>query len=233
MVWLIDDDQLIIDLCKVVFGNHKVPFRTFTQAAQILTQQVDENLAYVLIDMRLDGITGIELHDQLKAILPNTVKFYAVTAQVLPDERAAVLARGFDGILMKPFNADKLLNLVGVVPIELAEPVFDDSFLLKMTMGDNEAMAKILASFIKDCKEDEVLLLEAIEESDWAKMRLVTHRLAGRTAQIGAKELGAKFRNLEQVVAAKQQVNDAVGERFASALTELKELTNDIAKRLL
>lgn len=219
MVWVIDDDRLIIDLCEVIFANQDIPFRTFSTADEILAQRVDDDLEYVLVDMRLEGITGIELHQQLKAKLPSHVKYYAITAQVLPDERQAVLDQGFEGILMKPFKAEDLLRLFKASPLADKEIDFDESSLLKMTMGDQQMMSRILASFIRDCEEDQAILAQSIAHGNTAEARLVVHRLAGRIAQIGASDLGTRFRQLEQEIA----VVETIGELITNQISELTE----------
>ncbi len=231
-VWVIDDDHLILNLCELIFSAHQIPYKTFSTADAILNEPIDENLDYVFVDMRLeDGVTGIEIHQQLKKRLPHHVKYYAITAQVLPDEQQAVLDQGFEGVIIKPFKAEDLLALFAISPV--AEEIdFDDSSLRKMTMGDQEMMAKILASFIRDCEEDEALLKQSISNQNQPEVRLVVHRLAGRIAQIGAKELGTAFRQLEQEVAAVEILDEAIRDRVNASLVQLQSLLKTIETRI-
>ncbi len=232
-VWVIDDDKLILDLCKLIFSSHQIPHRTFNTAKAILNEPIDEDLEYVLVDMRLeDGITGIELHEQLKERLPSQVKYYAITAQVLPDEQQAVLDQGFEGVIIKPFKAEDLLSLFAASPLAVEEMNFDDSSLQKMTMGDQEMMRKILASFIRDCEEDQEILKQSISSQNQPEVRLVIHRLAGRIAQIGAKELGAAFRQLEQKVATVEILNEAIHNKIKVSLEQLQLLLKTVEARV-
>lgn len=227
-VWVIDDDQLILQLCELIFSAHQIPFKVFSTASQVLSEPVDDGLAYVFVDMRLEGVTGIELHQQLKQKLPGHVKYFAITAQVLPDEQQAVLDEGFEGIIIKPFKAEDLLALFA-----LNDPVgrpadFDEKPLLQMTMGDKQLMAKILQGFKADCKADEELLRQHIQNANQPQVRLVVHRLAGRLAQIGAKELGSKFRGLEQQIAETSIVNENLEAAIAQLLGELNGFVNTV-----
>lgn len=231
-VWVIDDDKLILDLCELIFSNLQIPFRSFSTADAVLAQPVDEDLEYVLVDMRLEGITGVELHQKLKAKLPAHVKYYAITAQVLPDEQQAVLDQGFEGVIIKPFKAEDLLSLFSISPLTEKEIAFDDSSLLRMTMGDQEMMAKILASFIRDCKADEESLMQSISKNNQPEARLIIHRFAGRIAQIGAKELGAAFRQLEQEVAAAENIDKALVERIYDLISQLQLLLKTVNGRI-
>jgi len=231
-VWVVDDDKLILDLCKLIFSAHQIPFKIFSTAQEVLLEPIDQNLAYVLLDMRLEGVTGIELHHQLRRQLPNKVKYYAITAQVLPDEQQAVLDQGFEGVIIKPFKAEDLLTLFAL-PVETVQNVdFDESSLHRMTMGDQAMMAKILASFMQDCKDDQELLQQAIESQDQAQARLVVHRLAGRIAQIGAKELGSDFRQLEQDIAAVDVIDRPLQAKISTSIQQLQLLLETVKLRI-
>lgn len=200
-VWVIDDDRLILDLCGLIFNQHHIRHQCFDTSAQVLAAVADPNVKYVLIDIRLPGMSGVELCKALKRKLDPKVKYYAITAQVLPDERQAVLDEGFEGIIMKPFRASDLLAIFGTNPL-ITEPIdFDRSVLQKMTMDDAEMIDRILARFREDCEADTATLKINIANEDQAEARLIVHRLAGRIAQIGAKQLAASFRQLEQKVA--------------------------------
>ncbi len=232
MVWIVDDDKLILDLCKLIFSAHQVPFKVFSTAEAVLAEPIDQNLAYVFLDMRLEGVTGIELHHQLRRKLPNKVRYYAITAQVLPDEQQAVLDQGFEGVIIKPFKAEDLLALFAISPDLVQNVGFDDSSLHKMTMGDEAMMAKILASFMQDCQDDRALLQQAINDEDHAKARLVVHRLAGRIAQIGAKELGGEFRQLEKEIAAAEVIDQVLQTKISTIMQQLQSLLETVKLRI-
>jgi len=231
-VWVIDDDKLILDLCELIFAANQIPFKTFSTANEVLSQPIDENLAYVLVDMRLEGVTGIELHNQLKQQLPSHVKYYAITAQVLPDEQQAVLDQGFEGVIIKPFKAEDLLNLFSISPLAQEHIDFDDSSLQRMTMGDKAMMAKILASFMRDCKDDQDTLVQSISNGNQAEARLIVHRLAGRIAQIGAKDLGAEFRQLEQEIAGEENIEQSTVARINELIGQLQLLMKTVNGRI-
>lgn len=172
------------------------------------------------------------MHHQLRKKLPKEIKYYAITAQVLPDEQQAVLDQGFEGVIIKPFKAEDLLALFALPADEVQSVDFDDTSLHKMTMGDQAMMAKILASFMEDCKEDQELLEQAVEDQNQAQARLVVHRLAGRIAQIGAKELGAAFRQLEQEVANLNGIDEVLQTKITTLMQQLQLLLQTIKLRI-
>ena len=223
-VWIVDDDRLILDLCGLIFAKSEIPFKSFDNANSILNENSDLNVTYVLIDMRLPEMSGLELHRVLKKKLGSKVKFYAITAQVLPDERAAVLSEGFEGIIMKPFRAEDLLAIFKQTK-NAGEPMeFDTSFIEKMTLGDQQLLESILNRFKADCEEDSLLLEKSLIADDLASCRLITHRLAGRTAQVGAKKLAEEFRIIEREIAAHTKLDETLSARIGELLDKLNHL---------
>ncbi|MDN3587250.1 ATP-binding protein [Pedobacter aquatilis] len=225
MLWIIDDDKLILDLCGLIFGKNKIPYKSFNRVSDILKEEIPEDLKYVLIDMRMPEMTGIELCHLLRKKLPASVKFYAITAQVLPEEREMVLSDGFDGLIMKPFQAVDLLAIFDKTEIVVEETEFDFSSIEKMTFGDQQMLEKILNRFKLDCINDSQELTLYLKENNQDKSRLIVHRLAGRTAQMGAKTLATSFRELELEIA-----NDGLDEgRVKQIMIQLKKLESLIA----
>ena len=225
MVWIIDDDKLILDLCGFIFGKNDIPHKSFSQVTDILKEDVAPDLKYVLIDMRMPEMTGIELCHLLRKKLPPNVRFYAITAQVLPEEREMVLSDGFDGLIMKPFQAVDLLSIFDKTEIVGDVTEFDFSSIEKMTFGDQQMLEKILNRFKVDCVNDSAELLKYLEENNKDKSRLIVHRLAGRTAQMGAKTLAEAFRELE-IDIAEYGLND---KRKKEINLQLKKLEGLIA----
>ena len=226
-VWIIDDDKLILDLCGLIFDKNKIPFKSFSQVGDILHQEPDINLKYVLIDMRLPEMTGLELCHILKKKLADDVKFYAITAQVLPEEREMVLSEGFDGLIMKPFRVADLFSIFDKTEILAEQPEFDFSSIEKMTFGDQQMLEKILNRFKQDCVDDAAELKNHLQNNNQDKSRLITHRLAGRTAQMGSKTLAQSFRTLEIEIAEKG-LKDNIKAEVLNQLKKLDALVNII-----
>jgi HPt (histidine-containing phosphotransfer) domain-containing protein len=67
--------------------------------------------------------------------------------------------------------------------------------LNEMTFGDESMIREILDQFVKDSRNDVEALHINIETRELEKVQEIMHRMAGRTGQIGARELSAKFRH--------------------------------------
>lgn len=222
-VWVIDDDNLILDLCGLIFERNKISFRCFNQVDDIINEQPVDGLSFVLIDVRLPKITGIELCKILKEKLPANVLFYAITAQVLPDEIALVLSEGFEGLIMKPFREADLLSIFDQVEVKNLGLELDLSNMKKMIFGDQHLLMKVLETCKLDSLADARQLKLMLDEENRVDVRLIVHRLAGRMAQIGAKDLATSFRKLE-IDIAERGLNTTIKDALLNQLNELEKV---------
>ncbi|MGZ3872761.1 MAG: ATP-binding response regulator [Mucilaginibacter sp.] len=198
--WIIDDDPFILELCSRIFEKNHIAYRCFTKPGDILGTPWDDTVKFLLLDIRMPDMSGIELCGLLRRQVPGYVMIYALTAQAMPGEHEAILAQGFNGLLMKPFTETELVDLVkgnqnpqGEVHV----PSFNMAAIEKMTFGNPEQTAAILARFAADSMNDINELKTSVEENNTERLLLLTHRIAGRTAQAGARELAEEFRLVE------------------------------------
>ena len=235
-VWIVDDDQLILDLCEIIFKKNGITYKSFNSPSKLLNADWDKSVNYVLMDMRMPEMDGIKLCKLLREKVGNDVYIYAITAQVLPDERAFLLENGFDGIVMKPFREAELLAAF----LENSKPAtstfqdveLDLSSLKKMTYDDKEQLNKILLRFIGDCSSDGDEIRSAIDGNDLVVLRLLTHRLAGRIAQIGAKDLATAYRACELKLNDTQRLNESLKVEIVSLLDQLERLLAQVEQEL-
>jgi signal transduction histidine kinase/CheY-like chemotaxis protein/HPt (histidine-containing phosphotransfer) domain-containing protein len=200
-IWVVDDDPFILDLCARLFEHNKIEYRCFNSPLEILNTAWDIDVKCLLIDIRMPEMSGIELCRLLRKSMPVHTHVYALTAQVMPDEHQRVLKGGFNGILTKPFKENDLIALVkkhGYVSPAVAEkPVLDIKAIEKMTFGDPALVASILTRFSEDSLNDIDELYAKINEHSAEGVLLLIHRIAGRTAQAGGRELAERFRLAE------------------------------------
>ncbi len=231
-VWIIDDDTFILNLCSTLFENNNIPHRCFSSPVEMIKADWDMQVKYVLIDIRMPVMNGIELCKLLRKKAPADVQIYALTAQVMPGEREQVLQQGFNGILIKPFKASDLLALFNR-PAQnkvnnLPEAGLDLSKIEKMTFGDKDQNHKILSSFKDDSINDIAGLKLSVKNHDYEEAVLTAHRIAGRTAQIGAAELATDFRQLEMELYNNKQLTPQIISNIQLLTEKLKALLKQI-----
>lgn len=227
-VWIVDDDQLILDLCELILQQHEIAARFFNSPSQLLNAEWDRNVKYILMDMRMPEMTGIKLCKLMRDRVGKGVKIFAMTAQVLPDEREFLLGNGFDGLLMKPFKENELLAVFQQrdEPLQASGIELDLRGLKKMTFDDEVQLNRILLRFSEDCLADSEAIGEALTNDDKATLSLIVHRLAGRIAQIGAKKLAAEFRLMEITLSENEAIDLHQKNKVKGLLQQLNQLLN-------
>ncbi|TCD02583.1 ATP-binding protein [Pedobacter psychroterrae] len=235
-VWVVDDDPLILDLCGIIFNKNSIDYESFQSPAALLAATWDTTVKYVLMDMRMPEMNGIELCSALREKINSDVKIFAITAQVLPDERAYLLKSGFDGLVMKPFRENELLAILKGEKFTgdhiAGDAELDLSSLKKMTYGDQEQLTKVLLRFKTDCLADGEEIRQSLKELNLGGLQLLTHRLAGRIAQIGAKNLAGDFRACELELRAVKALSDTERQALLLLLTRLDQLLIKIDREL-
>lgn len=232
-VWVIDDDKYILEWLKTVLEQSGTDVRAFSSPIEADEALWDQGVSLVFIDIRMPGMPGTELCRRLKEKAGNSVRFIACTAMALPDERTRILETGFDDLLMKPFRKSSVLRILGrsfqtlgnseetrmeinTIALPGTEPevdiydvgIIDISNLVSMTMGDEQLLRDSLEQFIEDTIEDLGLVERHLAAGDGRdELRELFHRLAGRTGQVGAGELGVRMRQMEIALAGDRPVS--------------------------
>ncbi|SEK95792.1 hybrid sensor histidine kinase/response regulator [Parapedobacter koreensis] len=197
-VWIIDDDRLILGLCQNILDKYRIPYRCFMSPRDVLTTPWDPEVKTVLMDIRMPEMDGTQLNKELhKKINTAGVNVYACTAQVLPEEQEQILAQGFDGLLLKPFKEADLLHLLGIPPVE-AQVAANQLTGVRQFAPDDEVQAhNIIALYTRDTTADIATLTDYYHAHDLENVELLLHRVAGRTAQIGADKIAFQLRKME------------------------------------
>ncbi len=193
-VWVVDDDPAILKLCGQLLKQKNVRFRCFGSPQELLAADWDEEVRLVYADVRMPGMSGIELCAALRKRGHTSVKIIALTAQVLPEEKELFLSAGFDGIVLKPFKSKEFYG-----PLQEGskkESEFDFSALRTM-ITDESDFREIKAQFVSDSRADLVSMKTALKEENTREILLLVHRLAGRFGQMGSKKLASRLRKLE------------------------------------
>jgi FixJ family two-component response regulator len=111
LIAVVDDDRSIRNATQDLLKAAGFDAATFPTAMTFLDSPIRANVACLVADMRMPGMTGLELHEHLAASgrgIPTVI----ITAHVeeIPRERARLA--GITCLLAKPFTPDKLLECV-------------------------------------------------------------------------------------------------------------------------
>ena len=198
-----------------------------------------ETRAYdvVLMDMQMPGMDGVDATRAIRKLTGDLarVPVIALTADVVPGQRAAYLKAGVNAVIGKPVDWAALseelehqcaegVDNVGrggrargepVVPeVPPAEAVSLDPAALASLREDigAEDLLIMLGKFRKNLAEYGAQLSEIIEAEDLQMVRRTAHGLKGLCMQFGAMRVGALARKMESVTASADDMRAAMKE---------------------
>ena len=227
-VIVVDDDIMILRLCGLILAKNGISYITFNAATRLLDEKPDPDVTHILMDIRMPEINGIELCHELHKKYDSEIKFVALTAHVLPQERQELLDEGFDAVLSKPFREQELLRLFNIIHTgngkgeEVAE--VDLSMLRSMTLGDEALFQSIINQFIEETENDISNLNESLSGLNAITVREVVHKLAGRTGQMGMVSLSSTLKEIE--------VNLIDGVELTTLIQPINQATSAMEKAL-
>lgn len=231
MVWVIDDDKFILNLCSGILSKYNVPHLCFNSAADLLAHLEIGFPHTILMDIRMPEMDGYALLDRLKSLPENRdIRIVALTAQAMPDEQERIRKEGFDGLLMKPFLEKDLMSLFNITTItpsvssdEREEAPASFATIKAMVGDDDELFKSTLLKYAANTEEDLQLLESALARKELNLIAELLHRLAGRTGQMGAKDLAEALRKEEiKIRSGKFRLPDS--EKIWELMTQLIEL---------
>jgi FixJ family two-component response regulator len=111
VVAVVDDDPSMLRATKELLDAHGFLTAVFTSAEGFLASELAPQPDCLVLDIHLSGMSGIELHRQLKAS-HSTISVIFMTA--LDDEfmRQQALETGCVAYLRKPFPARQLIDAI-------------------------------------------------------------------------------------------------------------------------
>ena len=110
-VFIVDDDLSIRTSMKRLLREHGFDAELFESAGALLSHGKFEDASCIVLDINLDGESGIDLRRKL-AHEGITVPVIYITGNDSPANRSAAIESGCVGYLTKPFAAKSFIESV-------------------------------------------------------------------------------------------------------------------------
>jgi FixJ family two-component response regulator len=111
LISIIDDDESVREAIAGLMNLLGLRVKVFSNAIEFLASPALVNTTCIVVDVQMPQMTGIELHDRLRALGYN-VPTILVTAYPDDAARTRALADGVVCYLSKPFDKDHLIGCV-------------------------------------------------------------------------------------------------------------------------
>jgi len=111
IVYIVDDDDSVRRALKRLMRSAGMEARTFASANEFLKSSPEEKNACLITDVKMRGITGLELHQKLTALGSKLPVIY-ITAFDEEEIRAQAKKTGGVGYFRKPVDDQALLDAI-------------------------------------------------------------------------------------------------------------------------
>ncbi len=113
LIAVVDDDISVRESVESLLKSVGFHVNTYSSAEEFLGSPKLNAADCLVLDVRLDGMSGPDLQRELK-VSGHSIPIVFVTAHETEALRARMLADGAIDCLLKPFNDDTLLNAVEI-----------------------------------------------------------------------------------------------------------------------
>ncbi|HEY2961205.1 MAG TPA: response regulator [Pyrinomonadaceae bacterium] len=113
LISIVDDDESVRAALKSLIDSVGLRAVVFGSAEEFLHSQFLSETDCLIADVRMPGMTGLELQDRLKAS-NSPIPIIFISAHDDRDVRARGLRAGAIDFLQKPFSEDSLLRAISV-----------------------------------------------------------------------------------------------------------------------
>ena len=161
-VYLVDDDEAIRDALSWLFQSRGVSCRSYASAEAFLDAWSPQLSGCVLLDMRMEGMSGSELFDQLNT-RGNSLPVIFLTGHGDVPMAVAALKKGAFDFVEKPCNdnelVDRVLEALKAHAAQRADAASADSYKRRserLSTRERQVMELVLAGKLNKNIADEL-----------------------------------------------------------------------------
>jgi len=169
-VYVVDDDEAVRDSLQWLLEGKDYRVRCFDSAETFLSRYDPREVACLLVDIRMPGISGLELQDRLierKSPLP--VVF--ITGHGDVPMAVTTMKKGAMDFIPKPFKEEELLSVVERMLDQAREAFADfqhaanrDALMGKLTARESQVLERIVAGRLnKQIADDLGISIKTVE----------------------------------------------------------------------
>ncbi len=183
-VYVVDDDEGVRDSLQWLLEGKDYRVRCYDSAESFLSRYDAREVACLIVDIRMGGMTGLELQDRLverKSPLP----IVFITGHGDVPMAVNTMKKGAMDFIQKPFQEEALVNLVERM-LEQAKEAFAgqqqsasrDALLAKLTARETQVLERIVAGRLnKQIADDLCISIKTVE----AHRANIMEKLAAKT----------------------------------------------------
>ncbi len=169
-VYVVDDDEAVRDSLQWMLEGKDYRVRCFDSAESFLSRYDAREVACLIVDIRMAGMTGLELQDRLlEDHSPLPLAF--ITGHGDVPMAVETMKKGAMDFIQKPFNEEKLLPLVERMLDQASEAFAEyqnalnrEALMARLTLRESQVLERIVAGRLnKQIADDLGISIKTVE----------------------------------------------------------------------
>jgi FixJ family two-component response regulator len=169
-VYVVDDDEAVRDSLQWMLEGKDYRVRCFDSAESFLSRFDAREVACLIVDIRMDGMTGLELQNRLIEInSPLPLAF--ITGHGDVPMAVDTMKKGAMDFIQKPFDEPQLLPLVERMLAhakdsfaEYQSSINRDALMARLTLRESQVLERIVAGRLnKQIADDLGISIKTVE----------------------------------------------------------------------
>ena len=169
-VYVVDDDEAVRDSLQWLLEGKDYRVRCFESAESFLSRYDPREVACLIVDIRMGGMTGLELQNRLIEI-DSPLPIVFITGHGDVPMAVDTMKKGAMDFIQKPFKDDQLVPLVERM-LDQAKDAFAehqtaasrDALMARLTMREAQVLERIVAGRLnKQIADDLGISIKTVE----------------------------------------------------------------------
>ncbi|WP_198673052.1 ATP-binding protein [Algoriphagus litoralis] len=197
-ILLIDDDRVGLKYLETVLTYFGAEVVSYPGGKFFRDEFQSMELDLAMIDIQMPEFSGFDVAKSIRNFPEfKDLPLLAMTANVFVEEKERMFQEGFNELILKPFQEEKLIATLGGIFPERVESkslsdgnealnseLFSLTDMDKFCMGDQELLADIVRDLIRDTEADLQKITRARLNNRWQEILEICHQLGSRLGQI-------------------------------------------------
>jgi two-component system response regulator PilR (NtrC family) len=141
-ILIVDDELSMREFLKILLEKEGYEVTAAPDAARALQIVKQETIDLVVTDIRMPGMSGLELLTELKNH-SREMPVIMITAFASPDDAVLAMKNGAFDYITKPFNVDEIKGVIKAAASKKNEPVEEPDDFFPGIIGQSPEMVKI------------------------------------------------------------------------------------------
>ncbi len=248
-ILVVDDNEINQQLLSIILSDSGAIITTADNGLEAINLFGEMEFDLVFMDIHMPELNGIDTTAKLR-LSDHDIPIIAITADVAFKESESSALYGFNGVLIKPFDAEALYRVINTVmdlsPVVASStheykkhqnlheelPIRDLNQALRITGGKKTVADKLLNQLVEQLPDYLAQIRQECNNKDWEQLWQILHKLHGATLVCGIPAFNKVINNMQKHVRNAEYLSlDKELEKLEKEAKRLAEFTARIPQK--